>query len=68
MRKNLKIARLDKQLTHNEMADLIGLVRTSYTNIENGIKNPSEKVVKKIREVLESDNDELFNNELTKKV
>ncbi|PKM93257.1 MAG: transcriptional regulator [Firmicutes bacterium HGW-Firmicutes-1] len=60
MRNKLKEARLDKQLTHNEMADQIGLVRSSYTNIEVGVKNPSERVVLKIREILDNYDEDLF--------
>ncbi|PKM49451.1 MAG: transcriptional regulator [Firmicutes bacterium HGW-Firmicutes-7] len=63
MRNNLKTARLEKNLTHNEMADIIGLVRTSYTNIEIGVKNPSERVILKIREILGNDQEDLFDIE-----
>lgn len=64
MRKKLRDVRLKRALTHKDMADYIGLVRTSYTNIELGIKNPSERVARKIREILENNDEDLLFNEL----
>lgn len=63
MRKKLKEVRLMKNLTHSDMAEYIGLVRTSYTNIEIGIKNPSERVASRIKEILENNDDDLLFNE-----
>lgn len=63
MRKKLKELRQQKNLTHKDMADNIGLVRTSYTNIELGIKNPSERVIRKIKEILENYDENLLKNE-----
>lgn len=63
MRSNLKAARLNKKLTHAEIANCIGLMRTSYTNIERGIRNPSRKIQIRIRKVLENENENLFVNE-----
>lgn len=39
-------------LTHQEVADKAGIVRAFYTQIENGSRNPSVKIAKKIAEVL----------------
>lgn len=63
MRYYLKEARLLKKLTHAQIACKAGLERTSYTNIERGIRNPSKKVEIKIRIILENENDNLFLNE-----
>lgn len=63
MRKKLKEARLKKGLTHKEMAEAVGILRTSYTNIERGKKNPSIKVVLKIGEVL-GEKENIFLNDL----
>lgn len=64
MRKKLRFIRQEKNLTHKDMADSIGLVRASYTNIELGIKNPSERVVRKIKEILENNDEDLLINEI----
>ena len=40
----LKELRKEKNLTQKEVADYIGVTRPMYTNIENGVKNPSLKV------------------------
>lgn len=39
------------ELTQQEAADLVGLSRGAYANIEIGNRNPSVKVAKKIAEV-----------------
>jgi DNA-binding XRE family transcriptional regulator len=41
------------------MAEEIGILRTSYTNIERGNKNPSIKVALKIKEIL-GEKEDLF--------
>lgn len=63
MRKKLKEIRITKKLTQEEMACRVGLLRTSYTNIETGMKNPSETVAQKITEVLGYRDKDLFVNE-----
>lgn len=63
MRNKLKEERVLKKMSQNKLASAIGLQRSSYTNIENGIRNPSMKVQRKIRIVLESDDENLFINE-----
>ena len=36
MRKNLKMLRIEKELTQAQMADRLGVTRTTYCHIENG--------------------------------
>lgn len=59
MRERLKELRLKKGFTQGEMAEEIGILRTSYTNIERGNKNPSIKVALKIKEIL-GEKEDLF--------
>lgn len=49
-----------KNLTQNEVADLAGISRVAYTNIENGRRIPSVKTAKKIAEVLNFDWKDFF--------
>lgn len=41
--------------THQEVAVLAGVSRNYYTEIENGVKNPSVETAKKLAEALELD-------------
>ncbi|WP_212377193.1 helix-turn-helix transcriptional regulator [Alkaliphilus sp. B6464] len=49
--------------THAELSKKIDIARTSYTNIENGKKNPSLAVAIRIKNILKYKNDNIFNNE-----
>ncbi|KNF08526.1 putative transcriptional regulator [Gottschalkia purinilytica] len=60
MRLNLKKAREKKKLTQSEIAKKIGIARTTYTNIERGDKNPSFLVALKIKEILNTESDDIF--------
>ncbi|WP_432409217.1 helix-turn-helix transcriptional regulator [Wukongibacter sp. M2B1] len=60
MRKKLKKQRLKKELTQMEIANLIGIKRATYTNIELGNKNPSFNVAAKIKGVLGYQDDDIF--------
>lgn len=62
MRVNLKERRNAKNLTQEEIAKLVGISRTTYTNIERGLKNPSFKVAQKIKRVLRTTDDNIFFN------
>lgn len=62
MRYYLKKARKEAGLTQAEIAKKVGIARTSYTNIELGIKNPSFDVATKIKRVLRVNNDDIFLN------
>ncbi len=45
--------RKEKGLTQQEMADEVGVSRQYYNDIENGKRQPSVTIAKKIGEVLE---------------
>lgn len=60
MRKKLKEIREKKGLTHKDIAEKVGISRAYYTNIELGKKNPSFKVARKIKEVLDFEDDNIF--------
>lgn len=55
MREWLKSRRLDEKLTQKEIADLVGVSRSTYAMIENGERNPSVPVAKRIANVLKFD-------------
>lgn len=60
MRTKLKRLRLGKGLTQQSLADAAGISRATYTNIENGKKNPSLALAVKIKRVLGYDKDDIF--------
>lgn len=60
MRIKLKKVRQRKGLTQNEIAKLVGIKRTTYTNIELGRKNPSFKVASRIKKILDYERDDIF--------
>jgi transcriptional regulator with XRE-family HTH domain len=49
--------------THQETADLAGIDRSFYTQIESGIRSPSVETAKKIADVLSFDWTIFFNQE-----
>ena len=49
---NLADIRKAKHLTQEEVARTVSISRVAYTNIENGKRNPSPKVAKRIASVL----------------
>lgn len=62
MRTILKQERLKKGLTQQEIANLVGISRVHYTQIENnsGNKKPSLDVAMGIKKVLGYSGDDLF--------
>lgn len=60
VRKKLKEIRLQNKLTQKNVADLAEITRAYYTRIENHTREPSYRVVKKIKSALEYENDDLF--------
>lgn len=68
MRKNLKIARIRRGLTQNELAAIIGLRGQSISDYESGRTNPSYETMRKIAQALNATVDELFygNSDLDK--
>lgn len=57
---NLKEARLNKGLTHEEISILLGVTRSAYTKYENEIHNPDVKTIIKLAEILEVSTDYLL--------
>lgn len=62
MRRELKELRVKKGFTHESLAEIIGIKRSSYTNIELGKKNPSFIVASKIKKALGYGKDDIFLN------
>lgn len=62
MRTKLKKMRLEKKLTQQQIADKAGIHRTTYTNIELGTKDPSFKVARSIKDILGTNDDDIFLN------
>lgn len=52
MREWLQKIRIDKKLTHDDVATAAKIKRAYYTMIENGTRNPSVDVAKKIASFL----------------
>lgn len=63
MRKNLIERRKMKNLSQEQMAEKIGVARSTYSGYELGYFNPSMKKALKIKEVLGYSNDDIFRNE-----
>lgn len=59
----LKTIRLQKKLTHEDVAIKSDISRSFYTHVENGTKTPSVEVAKKIAKTLNFDWTLFFNNE-----
>lgn len=60
---DLKGLREAKHMTQGQVADAVGIARESYTNIENGIRNPSVKVARRLGSVLEFDWCQLYEDD-----
>ena len=60
---DLKKARTDKGITQQELADKIGVVRQTISNIECGFTRPSVEVAKLISAELGIDWTEFFDEE-----
>lgn len=57
---NLKKARDDKGLSQTELAEAVGVIRQTISNIECGINRPSPELAIKIGDVLEIDWTQFF--------
>lgn len=62
MAKNLalKLARVQKDLTQKDLAEIVGVSRQTINAIEKGEYNPTIKLCRKLCRVLEKSLDELF--------
>ncbi|MBB5324887.1 transcriptional regulator with XRE-family HTH domain [Anoxybacillus tepidamans] len=63
MREWLKNKRLNTGLTQKEIAKLVGISRSTYAMIENGERNPSVPVAKRIADALKFDWTIFFDDE-----
>lgn len=66
-RKWLKEARIQKKFTHDQIANKACISRSFYTHIENGNKNPSVDVAKRLGQILSVDWTIFFTNECSLK-
>lgn len=57
---NLKIARLKKDLTQDELCKLADIGRTTLSKLENGEGNPSRNLMIKLSEILDTTVEDLF--------
>ena len=57
---NLKLAREKKNMTQKEVADSIGVAKSTYSLYESGNREPNVQTIKKISEVLNVSADELL--------
>ena len=57
---NLKIARLKKNLTQDELCKLANIGRTTLSKLENGEGNPSHNLMLKLSEILNTTPEYLF--------
>ena len=60
MRQKLFEARKSANLTHEDMAEKLGISRAHYTHIELGSRNPSLEIAMKIAKLLTKSLDEIF--------
>ena len=60
MRKALLNARIERNLTQEEVAQKAGISRSAYTNIERGVKNPSFDVAVRIKKAVGCQHDDIF--------
>lgn len=67
LRVKLKKRREELELTQASLAKMIGIARTSYTNIELGNKNPSLLIAMRIKQILNYDDDDIFLNQYVPK-
>ena len=63
MRLNLKIARIKKGLSQEELSKMIDISRATYRNIESGKTEPKRNVMEKLSEALDTPIMDLFFNE-----
>lgn len=60
LRMKMKLARIEKNLTQQELADLVGVTRQTIGLIEKGDYNPTLKLCTKIAKTLHRTLDQLF--------
>ena len=60
LNKSLEKFRLEKELSHKDVAKKAGISRVFYTQIENGNRTPSIGVAKRLSEALNLSLDDFF--------
>lgn len=60
LRNNLKQARMEKKLSQNELAKLVGVSRQTISSIETGVFNPTAKLALILCIALDKKFEELF--------
>ena len=60
---NLKTARLEAKMTQKEVADAIGVAKSTYSQYESGKREPGILGIKKIAKVLNASPDVLIGND-----
>ena len=61
-KENLKKIRKEKNLTQQQLADLLHVTKTTIANYEQGIKEPKLKTIEQIINILECSYDDLLKN------
>ena len=56
----LKATRAEKNLSHQQVADGVGITRAAYSNYEQGLREPDLDTLKKICLLLEVSADDLL--------
>ena len=65
---NLRHLRNERKLSQQELADLVGIGRTTIANIEANLANPGHKTLLEIVKVFDITIDELLHTDLTKRI
>ena len=60
MRKNLKLFRTNKFLSQQEIADKIGVTRSTYANIENGVREGRKTFWKLLQAAFDIPDEEMY--------
>ena len=61
--KELREARIIKEYTMSEVAELAGIARTTYSGYEHGTRKPNLETLAKLIKVLDIDANDLFRDE-----
>lgn len=61
----LKQARENRELSRDQLADLLGVTNSAISNYENGISSPKEEILLKIFDVLKVEPNFLFQDDYT---
>lgn len=64
---NLRKYRIENNLSHQDMGDLLGISKTFYWQIENGKRRLSYERAMKIAKIFKVTPDELFYDDIKKK-